>query len=63
MLRVHPNQDLLTSLLTKPTEEEETRWEEIVDAEIENEQVRQHPGRQASAIGADSAYRLEDIRT
>ncbi|TFK75932.1 hypothetical protein BDN72DRAFT_786097 [Pluteus cervinus] len=61
VLRVHPNQDLLTSLLTKPTEEEETIWEEIVDAEMENEQIRHH-GRQASAIGGDT-YRLEDIRT
>ncbi|KAJ3869643.1 ras GTPase-activating protein [Lentinula novae-zelandiae] len=61
ILRVQPTQDLLGALLRPVTEEDESVWEDILDAEIANE-ARQIPRRQASAIGADAAYRLEDIR-
>lgn len=45
------------------TEEDESVWEEILEAEMENEQLRQIPRRQPSTVVADSAYRLEDIRS
>ncbi|KAJ4478052.1 ras GTPase-activating protein [Lentinula aciculospora] len=61
ILRVQPTQDLLGALLRPVTEEDESVWEDILDVEIANE-ARQIPRRQASAIGADAAYRLEDIR-
>ncbi|KAJ3757022.1 ras GTPase-activating protein [Lentinula raphanica] len=61
ILRVQPTQDLLGALLRPVSEEDEAIWEDILDAEIANE-ARQIPRRQASAIGADAAYRLEDIR-
>jgi len=44
------------------TENDEYLWEEILEAEIENE-MRQTPRRQPSAAVNDSAYRLEDIRS
>lgn len=44
------------------TENDECLWEEILEAEFENE-ARKMPRRQPSAVGNDSAYRLEDIRT
>jgi len=62
ILRVQPAQDLVESLLRPVTDDDELIWEEILDAEMENEHMR-HPGRQASAAAADSAYRLEDIRS
>ncbi|GLB33790.1 putative GTPase-activator protein for Ras-like GTPases [Lyophyllum shimeji] len=62
VLRVQPAQDLLESLMRPVTEEDELMWEEILEAEMENEQMR-HPRRQPSAVAADSAYRLEDIRS
>ncbi|KAJ3801621.1 ras GTPase-activating protein [Lentinula aff. detonsa] len=61
ILRVQPTQDLLGALLRPVTEEDESVWEDILDAEIANE-ARQVSRRQASAIGVDTAYRLEDIR-
>ncbi|KAF9462631.1 ras GTPase-activating protein [Collybia nuda] len=63
ILRVQPAQDLLESLMRPVTEEDELNWEEILEAETENEQVRQAPRRQPSAAAAESAYRLEDIRS
>ncbi|KAG6810418.1 hypothetical protein H0H92_011957 [Tricholoma furcatifolium] len=62
ILRVQPAQDLLESLMRPVTDEDESRWEDILEAEMENEQMR-HPRRQPSAYAADSAYRLEDIRS
>ncbi|PFH52708.1 hypothetical protein AMATHDRAFT_139198 [Amanita thiersii Skay4041] len=62
ILRVQPAKDLLESLMRPVTEQDELLWDEILQAETENEQVRQNPRRQPSAIAADSAYRLEDIR-
>ena len=44
------------------TENDEMLWEDILDAEIENE-LRQMPRRQPSQAVADAAYRLEDIRS
>jgi len=62
ILRVQPDQDLEASLLRPVSEADEQLWEEILDAEIENE-MRQIPRRQPSAAANDSAYRLEDIRS
>lgn len=61
ILRVQPTQDLLGALLRPVTEEDENAWEDILDAEIANE-ARQVPRRQPSAVAAEAAYRLEDIR-
>jgi len=44
------------------TEEDEQMWEEMLQAEVENEHARV-PRRQPSAGITDSAYRLEDIRS
>jgi Ras GTPase-activating-like protein IQGAP2/3 len=63
ILRVQPAQDLLESLMRPVTEEDEANWEDILEAEMENEQVRQIPRRQPSTAAAESAYRLEDIRS
>lgn len=62
ILRVQPAQDLLESLLRPVTERDEMLWEDILDAEIENE-LRQMPRRQPSQAVADGVYRLEDIRS
>jgi Ras GTPase-activating-like protein IQGAP2/3 len=43
-------------------ENDELMWEEILEAEMENE-MRQIPKRQPSTAAGDSAYRLEDIRS
>ncbi len=61
ILRVQPAQDLLESLMRPVTEKDELLWEEVLETEMENE-MRQIPRRQPSAIANDSAYRLEDIR-
>lgn len=42
------------------TDEEEETWEQILEAEMENEQT---PRRQRSEAAGESAYRLEDIRS
>ncbi|EEB96726.1 hypothetical protein MPER_04091, partial [Moniliophthora perniciosa FA553] len=64
ILRVQPAQDLLASLLRPVTDEDENIWEEIVEAEMENEHIRVHDRRQPSTTGVESAaYRLEDIRS
>ncbi|KAJ7700066.1 ras GTPase-activating protein [Mycena rosella] len=62
LLRVQPAQDLIESILRPVTDEEEQIWEEILEAEAEHEQVG-HGRRQASTTAADSAYRLDDIRS
>ncbi|KAF9221951.1 ras GTPase-activating protein [Gyrodon lividus] len=59
ILRVQPAQDLVESLMRPVTEEDEFRWEIIV-AEMDNEPVNR---RMPSMGGADSGYRLEDIRS
>ncbi|KAG7096970.1 hypothetical protein E1B28_004367 [Marasmius oreades] len=64
ILRVQPAQDLLASLLQPVTDEDENVWEDIVEAEMENEVIRNHDRRQPSTAGPESAaYRLEDIRS
>ncbi|KAF5388019.1 hypothetical protein D9615_000397 [Tricholomella constricta] len=62
ILRVQPAQDLLESLMRPVAEDDELIWEEILEAEMDSEQIR-HPRRQPSTVAADSAYRLEDIRS
>ncbi|KAJ6539341.1 ras GTPase-activating protein [Mycena capillaripes] len=62
LLRVQPAQDLIESILRPVTDEEEQIWEEILDAEAEHEQIG-HSRRQPSTTAADSAYRLDDIRS
>ncbi|KAG6861600.1 hypothetical protein C0995_014507 [Termitomyces sp. Mi166 len=62
ILRVQPAQDLLESLMRPVTEKDEAMWEEILEVEMENEQMR-HPRRQASTFAPDAVYRLEDIRS
>ncbi|KAF8639888.1 hypothetical protein AX17_001140 [Amanita inopinata Kibby_2008] len=63
ILRVQPARDLLESLMHPVAEEDEQIWDEILQAEAENEQGKRLPRRQPSAAAADSAYRLEDIRS
>ena len=38
-------------------------WEDIVDRELMNDHMRQKQRRMPSSTGADSAYRLDDIRS
>lgn len=63
ILRVQPAQDLVESLMRPVTDDDELVWENILESETESEQTRQHPGRQPSTAAAESAYRLEDIRS
>jgi Ras GTPase-activating-like protein IQGAP2/3 len=63
ILRVQPAQDLVESLMRPVTEDDELLWEVILENEMENEHVRQIPRRQPSTTAAESAYRLEDIRS
>ncbi|KZT72473.1 ras GTPase-activating protein [Daedalea quercina L-15889] len=60
ILRVQPAKDLVESLMQPVTDEHELIWEEIIE-EMEREQMR-HQRRMPSTTGAESAYRLEDIR-
>jgi Ras GTPase-activating-like protein IQGAP2/3 len=62
ILRVQPAQDLVEALMRPVTEEDEETWEDILVNEVKNEQARHVQRRMPSAIGPDSAYRLEDIR-
>jgi Ras GTPase-activating-like protein IQGAP2/3 len=61
ILRVQPAKDLVESLMQPVTDEHEVIWEGILE-EMEIEQMRQNR-RMPSTAGADSAYRLEDIRS
>lgn len=61
ILRVQPAQDLVDSLMQTVTDEHELAWEDIIE-EMEREQMR-HQRRMPSTTGAESAYRLEDIRS
>jgi Ras GTPase-activating-like protein IQGAP2/3 len=66
VLRVQPAPNLVASLVEPVTEEHECLWEEIVENELVHDQARaqqQNHGRQPSAGVAESAYRLEDIRS
>ncbi|KAG9317305.1 ras GTPase-activating protein [Chiua virens] len=59
ILRVQPAQGLVESLMRPVTEEDEARWEMIV-SEMDNEPVNR---RMPSTTGAESGYRLEDVRS
>ena len=61
ILRVQPAKDLVESLMQPVTDEHELRWENILE-EMEKEQYRSQR-RMPSTTNADSAYRLEDIRS
>lgn len=62
ILRVQPAQDLWESLMRPVTEDDEFVWSDILEAETEAE-FTQMSRRQPSTAAADSAYRLEDIRS
>ncbi|KAF4602416.1 hypothetical protein EYR40_005623 [Pleurotus pulmonarius] len=63
ILRVQPAQELVEALMRPVNEVDEQRWEEVLDHEMENEQVRTIDRRMPSTSGADGTYRLEDIRS
>ncbi|KAF7288236.1 RAS GTPase-activating protein [Mycena chlorophos] len=58
VLRVHPAQNLTESLLRPVTEEDELIWEEILDAEAQQQYT--HSRRQPSAY-AGEVYKLDDM--
>jgi Ras GTPase-activating-like protein IQGAP2/3 len=58
---VQPAKDLVESLMHPVTDQHELTWEGILE-EMEIEQMRQNR-RMPSTTGAESAYRLEDIRS
>ncbi|KAI0774141.1 hypothetical protein C8Q74DRAFT_1200411 [Fomes fomentarius] len=61
ILRVQPAKDLVESLMQPVTDDHEYVWEGILE-EMERDMMR-HQRRMPSTTGADSAYRLEDIRS
>ncbi|RPD67315.1 hypothetical protein L226DRAFT_452633 [Lentinus tigrinus ALCF2SS1-7] len=61
ILRVQPAKDLVESLMQPVTDNDEVVWEGILE-EMEQDMMR-HQRRMPSTTGADSAYRLEDIRS
>jgi Ras GTPase-activating-like protein IQGAP2/3 len=63
ILRVQPAQDLVESLMRPVTDDDEMAWEHILENDMENEQTKHKPRRMPSSTAAESAYRLEDIRS
>lgn len=63
ILRVQPARDLVECLMSPVSEEHEMFWEDIVDRELMNDNLRQRRRRMPSTTGAESAYRLDDIRS
>lgn len=63
ILRVQPERDLVECLMTSASAEHEMFWEDIVDRELMNDSLRQRRRRMPSTTGAESAYRLDDIRS
>ena len=63
ILRVQPARDLVECLMLPVSEEHEMFWEEIVDRELMNDHLRARQRRMPSTTGAESAYRLDDIRS
>ncbi|KIJ56777.1 hypothetical protein M422DRAFT_72916 [Sphaerobolus stellatus SS14] len=61
ILRVQPAKDLLESLFQPVEEEHEFIWEDIVEHELILHHKRNR--RMPSTTGADTAYRLDDIRS
>lgn len=45
------------------SEEHEMFWEDIVDRELMTDHMRQRQRRMPSTTGAESAYRLDDIKS
>ena len=63
ILRVQPARDLVECLMQPVAEEHEMFWEDIVDREKLTDRMRQRQRRMPSTTGAESAYRLEDVRS
>ncbi|KLO15676.1 hypothetical protein SCHPADRAFT_902188 [Schizopora paradoxa] len=63
ILRVQPAKDLVECLMQPVSEEHEMFWEDIVDRELMNDHMRQRQRRMPSTTGAESAYRLDDIKS
>ncbi|THH07688.1 hypothetical protein EW145_g3209 [Phellinidium pouzarii] len=63
ILRVQPARDLVECLMQPVSEEHEMFWEDIVDRELMNDDIRKRQRRMPSTSGAESAYRLDDIRS
>ncbi|KDQ17311.1 hypothetical protein BOTBODRAFT_172359 [Botryobasidium botryosum FD-172 SS1] len=63
ILRVQPAKDLVDSLMAPVKDEHEILWEDIVDNEIVTDRKIAKERRMPSTTGADSAYRLQDIRS
>ncbi|KAL5488188.1 IQG1 [Sanghuangporus weigelae] len=63
ILRVQPARDLVECLMQPVSEEHEMFWEDIVDRELMNDHMRQRRRRMPSTTGAESAYRLDDVRS
>ncbi|KAH8113457.1 hypothetical protein DFH11DRAFT_1602139 [Phellopilus nigrolimitatus] len=63
ILRVQPARDLVECLMQPVSEEHEMFWEDIVDRELMTDHMRQRQRRMPSTTGAESAYRLDDIRS
>ncbi|OCB84496.1 hypothetical protein A7U60_g8482 [Sanghuangporus baumii] len=63
ILRVQPARDLVECLMQPVSEEHEMFWEDIVDRELMNDHMRQRQRRMPSTTGAESAYRLDDVRS
>lgn len=61
ILRVQPAKDLVESLMQPVTDEHEQAWEAILE-EMARDQMK-YQRRMPSTTQADSAYRLEDIRS
>ena len=63
ILRVQPAEDLVESLMRPVTDEDEARWDDILENDMEHENTKQQSRRMPSTMGAEAAYRLEDIRS
>lgn len=63
ILRVQPAKDLVECLMQPVSEEHEMFWEDIVDRELMTDHMRQRQRRMPSTTGAESAYRLDDIKS
>lgn len=63
ILRVQPARDLVECLMLEVKNEHEMFWEDIVDRELMNDHVRQRQRRMPSTTNAESAYRLDDVRS
>ncbi|THH19788.1 hypothetical protein EW146_g1464 [Bondarzewia mesenterica] len=62
ILRVQPGKDLVESLMQPVSDEHELMWEEVLETEMADNQLK-HPRRMPSSTAQESGYRLEDIRS